>query len=201
VNIHSFDGVLRHSRTMHSFAIPFTDKRIPLPRPVPYISMGYFVVVELFFLVFDNVFSFVPLMAAVFSTLSGGDATLASYVVCYVVVPGMIVWFSMNAEIDGRAPHLWLISCARYVTREKHTLCGRRARREGQKVSYKSKVNIWWDLDAPRLHHGYVNGGRLRTSVPVRFGHSLIHRNFVMRPSERGQFSDYEIDGRLEVKP
>jgi hypothetical protein len=186
---------------MHTFAIPFTDKRVPLPRPLPYISMGYFVVIELFFLIFDNVFSAVPLMSTVFSTLSGGDATLASYAVCYVVVPGMIVWFSMNVEIDGRAPHLWLISCARYVARDKRTLCGQRARKEGQKVSYRSKINFWWDLDAPRLHHGYVNGGRLRTSVGVRFGHSLRHRNFVMRPHEQGQNADYEVGERLEVKP
>jgi hypothetical protein len=156
VVIHSFDGVLRQRRTMHSFQVSWMH-RVPLYRPIPYIAFYFYF----------------PLMAIAF-----------------------------NVEIDGRSPHRWVVSCARFITRRKRLWCGQRARSDGERVRYRGRMRVWWDISAPRLHHGYVRGGRVTTAVPVRFTHALRHTAPVMKAdNEHSPTVGYEVPGRIEVRP
>lgn len=199
--VHSFHGVLRKPRTLHSLELP-GGRRVPLPRPVPLISLIYFCVVEAALMVIDNVVEITAVVGGVLSRLSGGDTYLAAWVLCYVGLPGLIVWLSMNVEIDGRAPHRWVVSGARFLVRDKHTWCGVHARSVGDQSSYAGRVRFWWDQHSPRLRHGWVRGGLVTTSVPARFTHSLRHRHQVIRPGDGYDVaSGHEVDGRLEVRP
>jgi TcpE family len=201
VVVHSFHGILRKPRTLHTLELP-GGYRVPLPRPVPLVSLIYFCIVLAGVMVADNVVSLTSIIGGVLSRLSGGDTFLAAWVICYVGIPGLIVWLSMNVEIDGRVPHRWIVSSAKFVVRPKRTWCGSSIRREGARVAYRGRVSFWWDSDSPRLVHGWVRGGRVTTTVPVRFTHSLRHRHRVMA-SDDGYMPtvDHDVDGDLEVRP
>lgn len=202
MTIYSFDGVIRQGRTMHSFELPFSKKRVALPRPVPFVSFAYLAAFVLAAILVARVIPVVAGLDASFSALSGGDAGMAAAVTYYVLVPSGVVWLAMNFEVDGRAPHLWVLSFARFLVRDKRVLCGRRARASGERVRYGGNTRFWWDLDAPRLHHGYVRGGSVTTSVAVRFTHAVRHRHLVMRPHAGGDVADaYDVASSLEVRP
>lgn len=199
--IHSFDGILRAPRSMHSIDIA-RGRRIPLPRPVPWISAVYFATVELCIMALDNVVSLVAIFEAVIGTLVSGDVALAAYLTCYVIIPGGIVWLSMNVEIDGRAPHRWIVSVARFIKRPSRTIAGRKVRAEGARSVYRGRVRVWWDLNTPSLHHGWVDGGKVTSIVPARFTYAIRHRCRVMVADGSGaEVRNYEVDGKLEVRP
>lgn len=184
---------------MHSIEIA-PGRRIPLPRPVPYVNVLYFAAVVLLIAAADNVVSIVSIVGAPLA-LVAGDASIAAWVCCYVLIPAGIVWLAANSAVDGRAPHRWVVSVVRYYLRPKRTICGRPVRREGARVAYSGRVRFWWDLEAPRLHHGWIRGGQASSSVPVRFTHALRHRHRVFEPDDGGAtLSGYDVD-QVEVRP
>lgn len=199
--IRSFDAVLREKRSAHSIEIIPGHSRIPLPRSVPYINVLYFVAALGVVVIADNVISLVAIVGAPLS-LVAGDASIASWVCCYIMLPAGIVWVATNASVDGRSPHRWVVSAFRYLRRSKRTICGRSIRREGKTVFFKGRVKFWWDLNAPRLHHGRISGGRVTSVVPVRFTHAIRHRNPVITPDEGGVLlDDYQISDEVEIRP
>jgi hypothetical protein len=201
VTIYSFDQVLRQRRRLHAIEATRT-KRIALWRPVPLMAIAYFAAVELVIMALDNFVSFVSFVDAVLSRISGGSASIVAWLICYGAAPAALVWLAMNSEIDGRAPHRWAFSCLRFLVKDKHTFCGQPARRDGEHVRYRGRVRFWWDVDAPRLHHGWVLAGRVYTRSRVRFAHALRHRHPTMVADERGhEVTGYEVADRLEVRP
>lgn len=200
--IHSFDGVLRQRRTMHSFQVSWMH-RVPLYRPIPYIAFYfYFPLMAIVVATFNRVIPVYTMLNAALSTLSGGQAGIAAWLAYYVAIPLGVVWIAFNVEIDGRSPHRWVVSCARFITRRKRLWCGQRARSDGERVRYRGRMRVWWDISAPRLHHGYVRGGRVTTAVPVRFTHALRHTAPVMKAdNEHSPTVGYEVPGRIEVRP
>lgn len=201
MTINSFHDVLRQPRTMHSLELPFSTKRIGLPRPVPYISAIYFVLIVVALMTANKVIDIIPTMGSIFSSLSGGNASIAATATYFVLIPAAIVWAAMNAEVDGRAPHRWAFSCAQFLVRNKRTICGASARKIGCRVNYRGKIGFLWDIDCPRLQQGFITGGFLSTSVPVRFTYSFRHCKRRIVPSSDGVLLDaHEVDGKIEVR-
>lgn len=188
--IHSFDDVLRAPKSIHSVELtPGGQTKIALWRPVPWIGFLYFVVVELVFVLMAK--------APVLDVLSESFAPA----VYYVALPVGVVWLALYGELDGRAPHRWAISYLHYLRRPKRTLAGRSVALAGTRVDYSGKARVWWDLHAPRLHRGWVTGGRVATAVPVRFTYAILHRRQVVVPDDRGIHAEHEVQGRLQVRP
>jgi hypothetical protein len=199
MTIHSFHDVLRARRSMHSFEI-LPGHRIPLPRPITYVNALYFFGVLLVMLVVGKVVPLVEIVGAPLHVVAG-DASIAAWVCVYVIVPAAIVWLADNAEVDGRAPHRWVVSFARYYRRPKRTLAGMPIRREGARTVCRGHVRFWWDLATPRLHHGWIKGGRVSSRVPVRFTHAVRHKQPVFAPHDEGEVVfGYEVSDRLEVR-
>lgn len=186
---------------MHSVEV-MRGRRIALPRPVRGMAFIYFAFVELALFVIDNFIPMTAMLGSVLSVLSGGDASIAAWLVVYAILPSGIVWAMSNAEIDGRSPHFWVLSFFRYLKRPKRTLAGRPVRREGTCSTCSGRVRVWWDIGAPRLHHGWISGGKVSIDSGVRFAHALIHRHLTLRPDDDCEsLRDYEVEDRLEVKP
>lgn len=184
---------------MHSFGMT-NGRRIPLPRSVPYINIIYFAAVLLLVLVADNVVNLVAIVGAPLN-LVAGDASIAAWVCCYVLLPAGVVWVATNSVVDGRSPHRWVVSAARFIRRPKRTFCGSSIRHEGSKVVYSGRVKFWWDLAAPRLHHGRIIGGFVSSVVPVSFTHAIRHRHSVFKHDENGVvLTEYEVPGQVEVR-
>lgn len=202
MTIYSFDGILRQPRKLHAPELWPGGPRVSLPRPVPLISLAYFAVVELVIMVVDNVVSFTAAIGVVLSALAGGPADAAAWLLCYVIAPAVIVYVALNAEIDGRAPHRWVVSVVRSLFAPRRTWCGQSVGRDGSRVRYRGRVRIYWDEHAPHLHHGWVVGGRLTVFVSVRFTHALRHRSSVVRHDDDGDLVlDYAVHKQLEVRP
>lgn len=198
--IYSFDNILRMARQAHSFEV-LPGRRIALPRAVPWISVAYFAVIEFVLVLASKFISFVSIASVPISVVSGGNVKPAAALVIYVVFPGALTWLSMNVEIDGRAPHRWIVSALRYVKRPKRQYLGRAVRAEGSKKTYGGKVRVWWDEAAPRLQHGWVTGGRVSSREPAAFSHALRHGHLVMRAHCDGHFvHDHEVEGQIEVR-
>jgi hypothetical protein len=193
VTIHSFNEVLRASKVIHSVELtPGGGYKFALWRPVPWIALLYFVVVELFFVLAART----PVIGLLYQAFSG----LFSPAVYYTVLPFGVVWLAFRVELDGRPPHLWALSYMRYLVRPKRTLGGRAVGPSGKAISYSGRVRIWWDLDAPRLHRGWVRGGRVSTNVPARFTHALRHRHQVLvADDDRLLVLGHEVHGRMQV--
>jgi hypothetical protein len=191
VTIYSFDDVIRMPKSIHSVPLtPTGDFNIPLWRPVPWIAFIYFIAVELVFVIAAKV--------PVLDLLSQSFAPA----VYYFVFPVGVVWFAFKVELEGLKPHAWVLAYLLYLRRPKRVLGGDAVTAVGEAVAYSGRVRIWWDLDAPRLHDGWVTGGRVRTTVPVRFAYALRHRKQVIRPDDdRGRLADHEVEGRLQVRP
>lgn len=190
MTIHSFEEVIRAPKSIHSIPLtPTGGHSIPLWRPVTWISFIYFC---------GLVFAF-----AIAAKVPGLDLLSKSFrpVVYYTVFPAGIVWLAFYTELDGLQPHVWFLSYLRYLRRPKRTLCGQALLADGDKTSYGGRVKIWWDLNSPRLHHGWIAGGRVTTTVPVRFTHAIFHRHQVMVPDDdRGPTVDHEVQGKLQVR-
>jgi hypothetical protein len=204
VIVHSFDGVLRQPRTMHSFDVPgLSQRRIALPRPVPFIALVYFALVELLVVMSDNVVGYSNAIGDVLSAVSGGRADLTAWLICYAIVPAAIVWLSMNVEIDGRSPHRWIVSMIRLAVSCRRTRCGISVPADGSRFSYRGRLRVWWDESAPRLHHGWVVGGTLSTRVPARFTFAAVrHRHRVIKADhDYAPVERFEVPGRVEVRP
>lgn len=200
--IHSFDGVLRQPRTMHTFQLWPGGPRWPLPRPLPMIAIVYMAGVFVATLAADKVLGLTAALTVVLSAMSGGRAYLAAWVIFHLAVPAAIVWAALNAEIDGRAPYRWLYSVAAYARRDKRAWCGKRVRSEGERIRCSGRTRVFWDEDAPRLQHGWVRGGSVTTTAPARFTSSLRHRRHVIKADGDGHLVvAYEVDGALEVRP
>jgi hypothetical protein len=198
--IHSFDNILRMPRQMHSFEI-LPGRRIALPRSVPWISAVYFAVIELALVLASHVISFVAALSSVIGIVVDGNLKPAGFLISYVLIPAGLTWISMNVEIDGRAPHRWIVSALRYVKRPKRQYLGRAVRVEGSKKTYGGKVRVWWDEAAPRLQHGWVTGGRVSSREPAAFSHALRHGHLVMRAHRDGHLvHDHEVEGQIEVR-
>lgn len=199
--IHSFDDVLRRQRQMHSVEVS-RGRRVALPRPVRYIAVIYFATIELVILLIDNFAPVVSILSAPLGLLASGNVKPAAFLIIYVVIPAGLAWLSMNIEIDGRSPHLWIFSCLRYFARPKRTLAGRSVRHESSRSTYNGRVHVWWDIGAPRLHHGWISGGKVSVGTGVRFTHALIHRHLMLRIDDGCKsLCGYEVEDRLEVKP
>jgi hypothetical protein len=198
----SFDGVLRQPRTMHTWELWPGGPKIALPRTMPLISIAYFAVVLLAMIVGNHVVPVAGGAGFLLSKLSGGNASLAADVMVYLVIPGAVVYFALNTEVDGRKPHNWAISVARSLISPRRTWGGVRAPSDDERVEYRSKVDFWWDEGAPRLQHGWVLGGRLSTSVAARFTFAFRHRHRVLKADDGGVIVDgYEVPGKIEVRP
>lgn len=188
--IHSFDDVLRAPKSIHSVELTPGGTKVALWRPISWISFLYFAVVELVFIIAArlpvlNVFSemFAPL-------------------VYYVAFPAAVVWLAFKVELDGRAPHMWVLSYLRFLRRPKRTVAGQAVTPAGTEVDYSGRVSVTWDLHAPRLHRGWARGGVLSTPLPVRFSHAILHGRQVLRVDEKhGQPTIHEVNGKLEVRP
>jgi hypothetical protein len=191
VIIYSFDSVLRARKTIHSVELtPGGGHTVALWRPVPVIAGIYFAAVWAVL--------FIAARLPVLDVVSQMFAPL----VYYVAFPAGIVWLSMNAHLDGRSPHKWAISYLLYLRRIKRTIAGRKADEDGTKTVHRGKVSIWWDITAPRMHHGWVAGGRITTAVGVRFTHALLHRHQVVRPDDdRRPVLEHDVERRLEIRP
>lgn len=202
MTIYSFDGVLRLPRTMHTVQLWPSGPRIPLPRPTPSIAFIYMGAVFVLTLAVDRALGVTTILTSVLSAVSGGRAFLAAWALFHLGLSAGLVWLAMNVEIDGRAPYRWLYSCARYLLREHYTLCGRHARRPGEVARCGGKTTILWDVDAPRLQHGWVRGGCVSTTVGARFTSSLLHSKQVIKAdAARERVVDHAVDGALEVRP
>jgi len=190
VTIHSFNDVLRAPKSIHSVELtPGGGTKIPLWRPVPWIGFLYFAVVEVLFIIAGKL----PVLN-VFSEM------FAPFVY-YVVFPIGVVWLVLHVELDGRSPHRWLISYLMFLRRPKRTVGGRAVGHADTTVSYSGKVRIWWDLHAPSLKHGWIKGGSVTTSVPVRFTHSILHRHPVMTSTNTHGAVVNHVVHKLEVRP
>jgi hypothetical protein len=192
--VYSFDAVLRQRKMVHSVQVtPGSKDKIALWRPLSWMSILYFAIVELVFVIVAKL----PLLNLPYELISAFFSPAV-----YYVLPAGVVWLLFNAQLDGRAPHLWAYSYLLFLVRPKRTLAGRAVGAVEKTVSYAGKVGIWWDLHAPRLHHGWVTGGRITTSVPVRFTHAISHRNQVMvSDDDRIAAVDHEVEGKLQVRP
>lgn len=188
--IYSFDAVLRAPKTLHAIELtPNGSHKIPLWRPIAWINFIYFIIVVALFVLAAHV--------PVLDVMSDMWAPL----VYYVVFPFGVTWLIFQVDFDGRVPHLWALSYLVYMRRPKRTIAGRRMTPSGTKTPYAGRVKTTWDLNAPRLHHGWVTGGRVSTSVPVRFTHSVLHRSQVLERSEaRHHCSDHAVQGKLQVR-
>lgn len=191
MTIHSFDDVLRAPKSLHSVELtPGGKSKIPLWRPVPWIGFVYFILVELVFLIAAKL----PVV--------GVASQMFAPLVYYVALPIGVVWLALYAELDGRSPHAWAISYVLYVARPKRVLAGREMVAPGTRIDYAGRVRIWWDVHAPRLHHGWITGGLVSTSVPVRFSYAILHRRRVIAPDVNGDNCiDHTVEGRLQVRP
>jgi hypothetical protein len=116
-------------------------------------------------------------------------------------LPFGIVWLAFNVSLDGLAPHVWAITYLLNMRQPKCSIAGHSVPLDGDTIRYGGKVKIWWDLNAPRLHRGWVTGGKITTSVPVRFTHAIRHRSQVIRPDNDGICVDHEVQGKLQVRP
>lgn len=200
--IYSFDGILRQPRTMHTIELWPGGPKIALPRTMPLISLVYFVVVVAFVAGINHVVPISRGFGAVLSQLAGGRADLTAWTLCYLILPVAVVWFLLNSEIDGRRPHSWLASIVRDAASPRRTCCGVAVAPDDERVEYRGRVLFWWDEGTARLQHGWVRGGRISASVPVRFTFSLRHRHRVVKADDRGTPTrDYEVPGRIEVRP
>lgn len=185
---------------MHSIEV-FPGKRVPLLRPVAYVNLLYFAAALLAMMALDNVFSLVAIVGAPLH-LVAGRAEIASWACCYLLVPAAIVWFATHASVDGRLPHRWAVSFLRYLVRPKRTTAGQPIRREGARSAYRSKIGVRWDLATPRLHHGWIKGGAISSSVQVKFTHAITHKSPVVRGDDQGSpLFEYEVEERLQVRP
>lgn len=199
--IYSFDNVLRMPRQMHSFEV-LPGRRIALPRAVPWISVVYFAVIELVLILASKFISFISIASVPISVVSDGNVKPAAALVVYVIVPAALTWISMNVEIDGRAPHRWIVSALHYLKRPKRRIAGNKVRAEESKRVCGGKVRVWWDEAAPRLQHGWVTGGRVSSREPATFTHALRHKHLVMRGHRDGDLvHGHAVEGQLEVRP
>lgn len=190
MTIHSFDDVLRQRKSLHSVQLTPGGETFALWRPVPWIAFGYFLIVAFVFFIASKL----PVLGIVRDTFPG-----LSY---FVVLPAIVVWGVFFAELDGIPPHRWATNYLRFLARPKRTLGAHVVAPDGRTVRYAGKVAIWWDLNCPRLHHGWVTGGKVATTVPVRFTHAIIHRRQVMASDDRRYVAcGHEVDGKLQVRP
>jgi hypothetical protein len=118
----------------------------------------------------------------------------------YWALPLALVYAMMRVEFEGLSPHRWIYSFALFLIRPKRTLAGRRVPADGTKMSHRGKIRFWHDIHSPRLHHGWITGGRFSTNVPVRFTYALRHHRQVVRRGDRCA-RDHVVDGKLEVRP
>jgi len=189
VIIHSFDDVLRAPKSIHSIELTPGGNKIPMWRPIPWIGIFYFVIVEIVFIVAARV--------PVLDVLSELFAPL----VYYVVFPIAVVWVALNVELDGRSPHRWVASYLAFLARPRRTLAGRPYPAPGSRIVCAGRMRLSWDLNAPRLHRGWVKGGTVGTNVGTRFTHALRHRHPVLKPDDRRvPMSGYEVARRLQVR-
>ena len=172
--IEPFDDVLRSPKRLHAVELTPGGQKLSLWKPVPYDVAKLFVAVLAVLFVMARV-PVLDLLHEFVSVMFGGG------VAYYVALPAGIVWIAYYAELDGRSPHRWAYSYLLFLLRPKRTIAGRPVKRDGATVRYKGKTKVWWDLHAPRLHHGWVRGGRVTTSVPASFTSSFRHTNPVMR--------------------
>jgi hypothetical protein len=190
VTIYSYDEVLRAPRSFHSFPLSPGGHQMALYKPVPWISLVYFAVVEL--------------LVVVLAHTPPGHALIAVLkpLCYYAALPGGVVWLVMHVELDGRSPHRWTYSYLKFLARPRRTLAGSAIARPGRRIVTSGSVRVLWDAHAPRLHHGWLRGGVLTTSVPVRFTFSLRHRSrVVVGDDERVCVAGYAVHDRVQVRP
>lgn len=157
-------------------------------RPVPWIGFVYFGAVELIFIIAARL----PLLDVL--------SELFAPLVYYVVFPIGVAWLVMFVELDGRSPHLWAISYLRFLIRPHITRAGAPVQ---DSADYGGRMRIWWDLAAPRLHHGWVRGGIVTTTISGRFTHALLRhcQPVLCGDDDREPVVGYEVEDRLEIRP
>jgi hypothetical protein len=194
VIVHSFDDVLRQPKTLHAVELtPGGQTKIPLWRPVPWIGIGYFVVIELVLAVAAKTM----ILDWPYEVVSA----ISSPLVYYTVLPIGLVVLAFQVELDGMAPHWWLLAHLLYMRRPKCSYVGEAVPVTGAKIRYGGKVKIWWDLNSPRLHNGWVTGGKISTTVPVRFTYAILHRRRVVKPDSNGKaIESHQVDKKLRVR-
>lgn len=191
--IESFDDVLRTPKRLHAIELTPGGQKLPLWKPVSHASAQLFVVIEVVLIFMAKV----PLLDFLHELVASMFGSWAYY----TVLPAGIVWLAFYAELDGRAPHLWAYSYMLFLIRPKRTIAGRPMKSSGTKIRSAGKIKIWWDLDAPRLHHGWVRGGRVTTNVPVNFAHSFRHTKPTIRANDDyARIVEYEVAQKLEVR-
>lgn len=190
MTIHSFDEVLRAPTRIHSVQLTPAGKKLPLWRTITWMGLLYFCIAEFVFVIAARL------------PVTGVLSELFAPLVYYGAFPIGAVWLLSTVELDGRIPHQWVISYLDYLRRPKRVLAGRAVAAADTRITYAGRVRIWWDLAAPRLHHGWVIGGRISTPLSVRFTHAILHRHQVLVVDERhGSPVDHEVQGKLAIRP
>jgi hypothetical protein len=193
VLVESFEDVLRARRRQHTITFRPGGTPWPLYRPVAWLDVGYFAALFVLSLMINRLLHVDALIEHV---VHPGAAAL----IFKVMLPWTLIWTLGNAQLDGRKPHRWAWSYVRFFTRPKRTLGGRTMR--ALPLVYAGRVRLFWDITAPRLHHGWVRGGSVSTTGGVRFTHALRHRHSVIRPSERHPaITGYPVPERVEIRP
>jgi hypothetical protein len=192
VLVDHYDDALRSPKRIHSVQFRPHGKRWPLPRTITWEAVRYFVVLVL---VTSAACKVVPLVEVASLVL----AEQAAWLVVHLMAPAGLVYVALNAQLDGLRPHRWVYCYARSVRSPRRSTAGVPVL---ERARYGGRVRFYWDDLAPRLHHGWVRGGRLSTCVPVRFTWSIRHMKLVMVASRSGRnTSSYAVEDRLEVRP
>ncbi|HYG59332.1 MAG TPA: TcpE family conjugal transfer membrane protein [Symbiobacteriaceae bacterium] len=74
-------------------------ERVPLPVPVTFGQVGVFVAAT----------------AAMAALSRLAPVAALSPAIRYLLIPGLITWFLTRQSLDGRPPHLWLLTMAAYL--------------------------------------------------------------------------------------
>src|SRR4051794_7750984 len=98
MTIYSFDDVLRARCSMHTLEL-FAGRRIPLPRPIPYVTIIYFIAVVVAMMIVNRIVPAVDLLNSVLSVPAGADVHIASWLCVFTMIPGAIVWAATNSAV------------------------------------------------------------------------------------------------------
>lgn len=187
-----YDDALRSPKRIHSFQFRPHGTRHPLPRTITWEAVRYFAVLAVAVAVVCKI---VPLVEAASLVL----APEASWLIIHLMAPGALVYVALNAQLDGLRPHRWVYCYATSIQSPRRSTAGVPVLEHAR---YGGRVRFYWDVLAPRLHHGWVLGGRVTTTVPVRFTHAMRHTAPVMKSDDDRSVADgYEVQDRLEVRP
>jgi hypothetical protein len=108
--IRTYRGLQKVERALHSIRVQ-PGKHWPLPYPVTWRVAVYLVALEV-------------LIYAVTRT-PFGMLVPSSFLIRWVVIPGLAAWLAANSRVDGRFAHVALLDLGAYLKRDRRTSAGR----------------------------------------------------------------------------